>query len=458
MKLRLLPAVAAVALALAAASPASAFCGFYVAKADTKLFNRASKVVLARDGDRNVITMAPDYSGSLSEFAMVIPVPTFIQRNQINVADPALVERIDSYSAPRLVEYFDTDPCSPPPPPPPMAVTAESIQVTGARIGRANSLGVKIEAEYQVGEYDILILSARQSDGLVTWLTENGYRMPTGAGPVVASYLKQNMRFFVARVNLARQAAAGYNQLRPIQVAYNHRKFMLPIRLGTVNAAGPQELFVFTLTPRGRVETTNYRTVKLPSDLDVPVFIKAQFPSFYKAMFDQAVRREDMRAVFLEYAWDSQSCDPCAGDPLKPEEARKLGAMWLADEQGRGGLGGGNVFVTRLHLRYTRDTFPEDLMLQETADSSNFQGRYVLRHAYTGPARCPAGRQYKQELVQRWEREAATLANLTGWEIGDIRDQMKLAGRSPEPNEDKWWERIWGSVRQSFAAIASAFA
>ena len=37
---------------------AQAFCGFYVAKADTSLFNQASQVVLVRDGDRTVITMA----------------------------------------------------------------------------------------------------------------------------------------------------------------------------------------------------------------------------------------------------------------------------------------------------------------------------------------------------------------------------------------------------------------
>ena len=448
MRLRLLAATCA---ALLAASPASAFCGFYVAKADTKLFNRASKVVLARDGTRNVITMAPDYQGSLRDFAMVIPVPTMIQRNQINVADPALVEKIDAYSAPRLVEYFDSDPCNPPPPPAPMPMSAESsIQVTGSRVRRANALGVKIEAEYQVGEYDILILSAKQSGGLVTWLMENGYRMPPGAGPVVASYLKQNVKFFVAKVNLDRQAAGGYQQLRPIQVAYEHRKFMLPIRLGTVNAAGPQELFVFALTPNGRVETTNYRTVKLPSNLDVPVFVKAQFPQFYKSMFSTAVAREQMRAVFLEYAWDSRSCDPCSGEPLRDDEARKLGAMWLADENRDRG-----VFVTRLHLRYTRETFPEDLMLQETGDSSNFQGRYVLRHAYTGPARCAAGRRYKQDLVRRWDREAQTLANLTGWGINDVRGQMKLSGKAPEP--EAWWDKLWGNVQHGFARIASAF-
>src|SRR4051812_14834963 len=89
----------------------AAFCGFYVAKADTQLFNKASQVVLVRDGDRTVMTMASDFKGELKEFAVVIPVPTFLTREQIHVGDKGLVDHLDAYSAPRLVEYFDTNPC-----------------------------------------------------------------------------------------------------------------------------------------------------------------------------------------------------------------------------------------------------------------------------------------------------------------------------------------------------------
>src|SRR5215468_7463343 len=93
--------------------PAAAFCGFYVAKADAKLFNKSSKVVLSRDGTKTAITMASDYEGEPKEFAVVIPVPTFIQRKQIGVVEPATVEHLDAYTAPRLVEYHDEDPCMP---------------------------------------------------------------------------------------------------------------------------------------------------------------------------------------------------------------------------------------------------------------------------------------------------------------------------------------------------------
>jgi len=86
---------------------------FLRSKADAMLFNRGSQVVLARDGDRTILTMANDFKGDPKEFAVVIPVPTVIRRDQIRVADRALMGHIDAYSAPRLVEYFDDNPCRP---------------------------------------------------------------------------------------------------------------------------------------------------------------------------------------------------------------------------------------------------------------------------------------------------------------------------------------------------------
>jgi hypothetical protein len=430
------------------ASSALAFCGFYVAKADTRLFNQASKVVLVRTDDKTVITMANDFKGDPKEFALVVPVPTVLEKGQIRVGDRALIERLDAYTAPRLVEYFDPDPCS-------VRRAAEapsSLALLSARkdaaFDRARSLGVTIEAQYTVGEYDILILSARESAGLETWLRDNDYRLPAGVSPVLGSYLKQGMKFFVARVNLKEQTKLGFTYLRPLQMAFESPKFMLPIRLGTVNADGPQELFVFALTRKGRVETTNYRTVRLPTGMDLPPYVKEEFPNFYRAMFAEQVKKEDMRAVFLEYAWDMSWCDPCAADPLSPEELRKLGIFWLPETgaSGRGrGPGAVDTFVTRLHVRYDATRFPDDLVFQETADRTNYQGRYVLRNAFTGDASCEAGRRYRESLRARAEQEATTLASLTGWPIEDIRRRIAtVGGESSQPDGRKWWRKLFG--------------
>jgi hypothetical protein len=424
--------LAVLLLAAASGDRILAFCGFYVGKADTKLFNQASQVALVRDGEKTVLTMANDFQGELREFALVIPVPTFIERDQIAVVEKGLLDHLDAYSAPRLVEYFDEDPCRPRPEVLAMAAPAPA----GAPQERAKKLGVTIEATYTVGEYDILILSAKDSTGLEQWLKENGYRIPAGASAVLGSYLKQQMRFFVAKVNIKEQAKLGFTYLRPLQVSYASPKFMLPIRLGTVNANGPQDLFVFALTRKGRVETTNYRTVRLPTGMDLPVFVKQEFPAFYKAMFSEQVKREDMRAVFLEYAWDMGWCDPCAADPLSNEQLKKLGVSWLEPQAISGNPSGrpqtspvapsqgSPVFVTRLHVRYDREHFPEDLAFQETGDRTNFQGRYVLRHAWKGEGSCDAARHYRQDLARRSEAEARNLASLTGWDINDVRRKI----------------------------------
>src|SRR5437899_3971694 len=204
---------------------------------------------------------------------------------------------------------------------------------------------------------------------------------------------------------------------------------MLPIRLGMVNADGPQELFVYALTRKGRVEATNYRTVKLPSDMDLPVYLKepGEFAKFYKAMFSRQVDNEDMRVLFLEYAWDMRWCDPCAADPLSNDELRHLGVFWLNADRGRT-MGAPKVFLTRLHVRYDNAHFPEDLVFQETADRGNFQGRYVLRHAWQGEARCEAAERYREMLRARTDQEINTLGQLTGWPVDEIR---RKAGAVP---------------------------
>ena len=45
------------------------------------------------------------------------------------------------------------------------------------------------------------------------------------------------------------------------------------------------------------------------------------------------------------------------------------------------------------------------------------------------------------QLAARHEREAQSLASITGWDIQDIRRKMDLGGTAPEPGS--WWERLW---------------
>jgi hypothetical protein len=307
---------------------------------------------------------------------------------------------------------------------------------------RQNTLGVTIEEQFSVGEYDILVLSAKESDGLETWLTQNGYKIPSGASQVLQPYIRQKMKFFVAKVNLKEYDKSGFQSLRPLQIAYESPKFMLPIRLGMVNAKGEQDLIVYLLSPNGQTELTNYRTVKIPSDIDIPAFVKTEFGSFYQSMFNNSHVKEGKKVAFVEYAWNMSNCDPCSADPLSPEELKKAGVFWVnnnANPQDRFVPNFQNVFITRLHIRYQRNTFPEDLTFQSTNNQQLFQGRYVMRHPYQGEMKCSEARDYLESVKDRQEKEAQTLARLTGWNINNIRKKIDFVEVKPLP----WWRRLW---------------
>jgi len=427
----LLISIIAVLLVLGFAPNAWAFCGFYVSKADTKLYNQASQVILARDGDRTIITMANDYQGEVEDFALVVPVPSVIKQEQVHVGNPKIIERLDAFSAPRLVEYFDPDPCQPPAESKPVGGIINTSTPIQEETGK--SLGVTVEAKFTVGEYDIVVLSAKESNGLETWLNRNGYKIPRNARQLFRPYIRQNMKFFVAKVNLKEFDKSGYQFLRPLQIAYESKKFMLPIRLGIINSQNEQDLIVYILSPQGQAELTNYRTVNIPSNTEIPLFVKDEFGDFYKAMFQKTYEREDKKVAFLEYAWNMGSCDPCAADPLSREELKEAGVFWLNPDSLA------NTFITRLHVRYTRDKFPEDLIFQETSNGQLFQGRYVLQHPFTGEMKCEAANNYQKYVRDRQEQELQTLAQLTGWNIRDLRRKAQTTQTESAP----FWRDIW---------------
>lgn len=104
--------------------------------------------------------------------------------------------------------------------------------------------------------------------------------------------------------------------------------------------------------------------------------------------------------------------------------------------------GAQNAFVTRLHARYNAETFPEDLMLRVTQDSSNFQGRYVLRHPYGGTEWCEAMDPYISQVKKRRDQEVQNLARLTGWSPKDIWQKMAplAEAQRPKPKDpDQGW-------------------
>ena len=423
---------------------AGSFCGFYVAKADTKLFNKTSQVILVRDGNKTTVTMSNDFKGNVNDFAMVVPVPTVLGRKDIKIAEASVFSKLDNYSGPRLVEYHDNNPCQP------IvyydAIELDNVKTLAVRSGaptfaaKAKNYGVTIEAQYKVEEYDILILSAKESNGLKTWLTENNYKIPESAEEVLEPYIKNNMKFFVVKVDVEKldemNGMKNVNKyidgpkniksrtLRPLQITYNSDKFMLPIRLGMANANGEQDMIVYAMTKKGRVECTNYRTAKIPTNKNVPLFIRQKFGEFYVDLFEKAHSKANKEAIFLEYAWNispqftGMKCDPCVGPPPIFTDLVKAGVHWAINSNNQAS---GNVFFTRLHVRYSRETHPRDLQFQVTPNKEHFQARYILTNPATGDLSCEAGQKYCAQMVKKRANELETLHELASWNTSQYK-------------------------------------
>ena len=176
-----------------------------------------------------------------------------IEREQIHVGDKAVLEHLDAFTAPRLVEYFDPDPCS------------VARRYAPARVGRRPGG----RACAQRGDARAPRASASRSRPNTPWAstTSSSCRRREQRARDVAA--RQRLPHSGGRVERARQlhqaedallrgqgepggaGQARVRHLRPIQVAYESPKFMLPIRLGMVNAEGAQELFVYALTRQG---------------------------------------------------------------------------------------------------------------------------------------------------------------------------------------------------------------
>ncbi len=415
------------------------FCGFYVAKADVKLFNETSQVIIAKNGDKQTVTMSSDFKGDVKDFAMVVPVPVVLEEKDISTVNQSIFTKLDDYSAPRLVEYYDEDPCYTPRDydiyPSAMAGASYDMVATMNVAEDAEAYNVTIEAQYQIGTYDILILSAKESGGLEQWLNDNGYKMPVGAKEVLDPYIKTNMKFFVCKVNLQQYANKGSVDLDPLQLTYTSPKFMLPIRLGMANSTGLQDLIVYMYSQKGRIETTNYRTSLIPTDFKVPLFCQNEFGTFYRDLYNKAWSREGKNTVFLEYGWDvsptqTQFCDPCVGDPPVVTDLKEAGVDWLelesTDYHTQARNYKGFVYFTRMHLTYDRAHFPQDLLFQETANKERFQGRYIITHpASGGDFSCEKGQTYIQELSKRRWNELYTYQWLTGRDITTHYDYPK---------------------------------
>ena len=432
---RLAILVAAAAIALTP-GPAAAFCGFYIDTGGGDMFADATQVVLMRDGTRTVMSMQNTYQGPLQDFALVIPVPTVLKKGDVKTLPKSLFQKVNAMGAPRLVEYWEVDPCWIP-----EAQSIDARSFSQHAKEDPKNYGVKIESQFDVDEYKIIILSAKDSTGLDAYLRASHYKIPEGAAPLLRPYVETGSKFFVAKVDPKKvKFENGRAVLSPLRVVYDSEELTLPIRLGLANSAGVQDLIVSILAP-ARYDVANYPNAFVPTNIDVKDEVRTQFGEFYAALFDRTVQQHP-GAVITEYAWNARGCDPCPGPALADEDFIALGEDTFPklpvpppppprppppppkpgdepeiDMENEIEIEEGppvrEFVLTRLHARYGATGAPKDLVFRVAApiegggerryssadkpgldrgarssSTNRFQARYIIRHPWTKPMAC----------------------------------------------------------------------
>jgi len=353
-------------LASLALPTAEAFCGTYVGGVGSEFYNSYSQLAVVRDNNSTTLTIVNDVEGNFDTFALVIPVPEVIPEDKVKVLEPELFDRLDAYSQPRLVSYTCED--------------FEQRNDTGWAFDSSTDApeagggeDVNVEALYIVGEFEIVILSATQSNTLFTWLNDNGYQVPGQSQDLLQEYIDGGSYFLAAKVSAEANIASG-DTLSPLQFAYTADAFQIPIRIGTLNAKEAQDLVIYAVSPyqNGRVGIANsvYKEFSIEDECMWDAVDGQSFGEYYAEQFTDAYEETENGAWTIEYAWGGGGCDPCSGTP---PDGSDLVALGLNQEY----VHYSDYFFTRLHARYTPAQATEELMLYSSNITDQEQYRFI---------------------------------------------------------------------------------
>jgi hypothetical protein len=329
-------ALSAFLAVLGLAPDAGAFPGFMAGKTQPPVVH-STHVAMIKKGPVTVVSVMPDYQGSLEPFALVLAVPADAGPEHVITIKREFIDRLDMLSAPRFHEFWEQDPCDQGP------VEQEwqrDLKVKGVGFlggGPIDGPGARkvdkelmldTQAKQKDGEYKITVLEPGASP--VEWLKSHGYSPPPRASEAVAPYLGQGMRFAIAEVDTKRVELVGGDraQLSPIRFYTEQPYDTLPSRLGLLNAPpkDKQEIVVYVLDQEKRFQTANYTNYLPPTNVEVDFAVKERVGEFYNALYD-IILAKNPEAFLLEYAWPADGCgQPCATEPLVISEILSLGA------------------------------------------------------------------------------------------------------------------------------------
>ncbi|MCB0034950.1 MAG: DUF2330 domain-containing protein, partial [Anaerolineales bacterium] len=222
-------------LSAALAQPVAACGGFFCQTSPVD--QAAERIIFAKNDDGTITTIVQiDYTGSAPDFSWILPIPTPITADDIEVpefADEAFTElhrltdvQVIAPERPSCTERFE--------------LFDGDVVMESAVPSEADS-SVEIFAQGEVGPFGFVVIGSEDPDALITWLRDNEYRVDPPMEPLIDVYVEEQMVFLAMRL-LPEETA---DSISPVQITYEAEKPMIPLRLTAVAANPNMGVFVW---------------------------------------------------------------------------------------------------------------------------------------------------------------------------------------------------------------------
>jgi Uncharacterized protein conserved in bacteria (DUF2330) len=257
------------ALGAASLTPAAALaCGGFFCNQAQPVNQAAESIIFADNGDGTTTAVIQiQYQGPSKSFSWLLPISSVPKADSdIGIASNLALQRLQSATNPNYTLKTRVE----------GTCRQDTSQGVGNSAGGTTSVGfptgpglntggdgVTVEASGVVGAFEWAVISldaslAEPADAAVTWLTANGYDVPSGAGSLLGPYLQDGL--YLLALKLTKGADTG--SIRPIVLTYEGTEASIPVKLTAVAANPDMGVLTWLLGP-SRAVPKNYLSLEL---------------------------------------------------------------------------------------------------------------------------------------------------------------------------------------------------
>ncbi|MFW6086287.1 MAG: DUF2330 domain-containing protein [Myxococcota bacterium] len=254
-------------------SPAHACGGFFCGQQPVD--QTAERIVFAvGEGETDMIVQL-SYEGKAEDFAWVLPLAAVPVDGSLDVFPQTALSALDAATAPQF--NYDWSGC-------PLAFDAEDGTGSGPP-SSGDDGGVTVHLRETVGPFDTVVIEGTDSDELVQWLRDNGFRVTEAMIPYIDLYVQEGNKLLALRL----QPGQDVSDIQPFRLTLPGETPSIPIRMTAVAAEPEMGILTFVLADR-RFEPKNWPELDI-ADEDVvldPTTGRSNWPALVAKAVDRA--------------------------------------------------------------------------------------------------------------------------------------------------------------------------